>query len=274
MRLSSKLMVMALALVFVFGMTSTVAAFPEDVGAYIDTSEYFGNVPYEKGLNAEIVQLGNNDLADIFQSGENFAHIGQGIDQSLGGVTGDSEDNEAFIEQTGLWGEAEVNQRGELNEANISQSGDENYAGIGQNGDDMVADIAQNAVDSFVRVSQFGGAGSMADITQYGDTNRIRTRQDGYEHSVYVTQEEGSYWNYARVDQTGSYQQADVSQAGEKNSALVEQAGWGNVASVDQQGELNEAIVDQNEASGFSASIMQDGDNNHGTITQTGEAGD
>ncbi|MFN2341537.1 MAG: hypothetical protein ABR547_09750 [Halanaerobium sp.] len=274
MKLSRKLLVMALVLAFVFGAVNMVVANSHTTGPwYVNTGNYFGNVPYNLGLNAEILQQGNNDFATIDQDGVNFAHIGQGVDyQFAPPATGPSSGNAAMIDQTGWYGEAEVNQRGSDNLADIKQhKGSNNYAGVGQNGDLMVADIKQMmATDSFVRASQFGGEGSEVSIMQFGDLNRIRTTQQGDYHYGRVMQKNNSYFNYASLDQRGSDQTAYIYQKGEENGALVEQAGSDNWAKVDQDGDHNAATVDQNNAFGLSALIDQNGNDNTAAITQTG----
>ena len=267
-----KALILGLALVFVLGMSVGASAWWQGQDWHIETGEYFGNVPYELQFSegAEIIQRGDDDTAIINQDGLNRAHIGQGIDYQFNPPqTRASSNNMAIIDQDGFLNEGEVNQRGTENSADIEQYGDFNYAGIGQNGHDMTADIYQNAVDSFVRASQFGGEGSVADITQFGDTNRIRTRQNGDFHDVTVVQEEGSFWNYTNVEQIGYGQTADVYQSGEQNANLVEQAGGGNWAKVSQIGEFNEARVDQ-DGFGLNALIDQDGNGNYGEINQTG----
>ena len=276
MKLSKRILVMALVLTFVFGVVNMVAADDHTNGPwYTDTSNYYGNVPYFN-VNAEILQLGNNDSATINQDGENYAHIGQGIDFQFDPArTNPSSDNTALIDQTGEMNEGEINQRGTDNMAKVFQtgtsqnSGDRNYAGVGQNGDDMHAFIYQDANDSFVRASQYGGEGSEAYVMQKGDLNRIRTTQQGNDHLVAVFQAEGSFFNYAKVDQQGDDQSAFVYQGGDKNGALVEQAGSDNWAAVKQHGDHNEARVDQNNATGLSALAVQLGNGNDANITQT-----
>ncbi len=262
MRFSRRLLFLALAIVLVFGMTSTGAAFPDfDADWYIDTSEYFGDVPYKAGLNAEVVQLGDENVADVEQIGENYIHIGQGIDERLGGVKGLSQDNHAFALQIGEQNEGEINQRGESNEALLWQIGDStsNYAGIGQDGNYMFADVFQEGDDNFIRSSQFGGEGSESYILQFGNLNRSRTIQEGDNHSVEIHQgyygeppyddptvRETADFNYAFVDQRGESHSALVRQFdGEKNATLIEQAGSHRSAETYQGGDLNEALVNQ-----------------------------
>ena len=262
MKFLSRLLILAFAVVLVFGISSNVSAFPDfDAGWYVDTGEYFGHVPYEDDLNAEIVQLGDENVADLEQVGENFAHIGQGIDERLGGEEGFSLNNDAFILQTGYLGEAEINQRGEANEALVWQIGDStsNYAGIGQNGDYMFADVFQEGDDNFIRSSQFGGEGSDAYILQFGDLNRSRTIQQGNDHDVEIHQgyygefpyddpevRESADFNYTVVEQRGESHYAFVSQFGDQNATLIEQSGSDRSAETHQAGDLNEALVDQN----------------------------
>ncbi|MEC9490290.1 MAG: hypothetical protein UMU04_05025 [Halanaerobiales bacterium] len=276
MKLRRKFLVMVLVLAFVFGAVNMVAADDHTSGPwYTDTSEYYGNVPYFN-VNAEILQLGNDDSATINQNGENYAHIGQGIDFQFDPArTGASSDNEALINQTGEMNEGEINQRGNDNSATVMQdgysqnSGDRNYAGVGQNGDDMYAFVYQDANDSFVRSSQYGGEGSSVFVMQKGDLNRIRTTQQGDDHFAAVFQAAGSYFNYAKLDQEGNDQTAFIYQGGDKNGALVEQAGSDNWAAVKQHGDHNEARVDQNNATGLSALAVQFGNGNDANITQT-----
>jgi len=277
MKFSNKLLVLSILLLFIFGISSTGVAFDNlDVDKSLETSDYIGNVPYEEGVNAEIIQLGNNDEAEIIQEGFNYAHVGQGIDESLGGVLGFSQYNEADIIQDGYLNEGEVNQRGENNKSLVWQiEGSQfNYAGIGQHGDNMFADLFQVGDHNFARSSQFGGEGSWAYVIQFGDYNYNRTIQKGYNHDVEVHQgdyfgDETSDYNYSFVDQSGESQDAYVWQLGAENATNIEQDGSFNYAKTYQDGELNEALIDQN-ADGMSALITQIGDNNTGSITQTG----
>lgn len=277
MKLSRKILVMALVLAFVFGVVNLAAADDHTSGPwYTDTSEYYGNVPYFN-VNAEILQLGNNDSATINQDGENYAHIGQGIDFQFETprTNPPSSDNEALIDQTGEMNEGEINQRGSDNMAKVFQvgtsqnSGDRNYAGVGQNGDDMTAFVYQDANDSFVRASQYGGEGSEAYVMQKGDLNRIRTTQQGNDHLALVVQAEESFFNYTKLEQQGDDQTAFIYQGGDKNGALVEQAGSDNWAAVKQHGDRNESVTDQNNATGLSALTVQLGNDNDASITQT-----
>ena len=265
-----KALILGLALVFVLGMTTMVGAHTNGPW-YVDTSPYFN---LELDYNAEIMQLGNNDTAAIDQDGDHHAFIGQGIEITLPGEpVGASENSEAFVDQMGDNNMAVVGQRGMNNFSNIEQWREDNYAGVGQDGDDMIANIHQKATDSFVRVSQFGGAGSEADITQYGDLNRIRTRQQGNDHFVDVYQGWGTYFNYATVEQKGDGHDAYVTQGGgerlaNRNGVLIDQDGEDNYASATQFGTLNAAVIEQ-DAIGLSAVTFQDGDNNDANINQS-----
>lgn len=265
-----KALILGLALVFVMGMTTMVAANNHLDGPwYVDTSVYTG---LGLEVNAEILQLGDEDLAEIEQHGYNHAFIGQGYEFTLGDY-GDSFQNEAFVKQDGQLNEAVVGQRGELNFADINQVGNDNYAGVGQDGDLMTANINQDANDSFVRASQFGGEGSEVLVDQFGHLNRVRTRQDGDDHFAQVYQAEVSDWNYANIEQSGVDQNAFIKQAGMDNGAYINQQGSWNFAKVDQDGNYNEAIIDQ-DAYDLSGLITQKGNGNTGQITQTGGLAD
>ena len=261
-----KALILGLALVFVMGMTAMVGANNHLDGPwYVDTSEYTG---LGLEVNAEILQLGNDDLAEINQQGNHQAFIGQGYEFTLGAY-GDSFQSEAFIDQMGHDNEAVIGQRGEMNFADIDQSGIENYAGVGQDGDLMTADINQHAYDSFVRASQFGGEDSEVIVNQFGHLNRVRTRQEGDNHFAEVYQAEESDWNYANIEQAGNDQDAFINQAGMHNGAYINQQGAWNRAGVDQDGDYNEATINQ-DAYGLSGLITQEGNSNVGTINQTG----
>ncbi len=272
MKLTKKLFVLGLALVFVLGISGITFAGGHLGGPwYVDTGEYF-DLPWVVDLNAEILQYGENNAAEIDQINHGFAHIGQGIDNHLGAQS-HSVGNIAAIDQDNevekAPNQAEINQQGDYNKALIDQQGLGNYAGVGQNGMNMFADLRQDAIDSFIRVSQFGGSGSVAEVVQYGNLNRARASQDGDEHDVNIFQGEESYFNYAKVEQSGNDQEATIKQFGAENGAFVDQAGAYNWASVTQDGEMNEAEVYQ-DGTEFTALIDQEGDSNSALITQSG----
>lgn len=222
---------------------------------------------------AHVEQADQSNSATVTQSGANLGVIGQGRLAAYSHTsTGNADNNEATLEQTGSG-----------NEAYIGQAIGENLADPG------------TASGNSASVSQ-EGAGNFAGTAQgtYGATavgNTLEITQDGSLNTAYVNQGVGSgalaedndadvsqagTGNYADVSQVGTDGAADVSQSGASNETYIEQDGDGNSADVHQDGTGNVARVEQkitlaNPANPQEAIIEQFGEDNYAYIEETGE---
>jgi hypothetical protein len=149
-----------------------------------------------------IEQDGSSNTAEVMQSGTSNSVM---VDQGIQGIT--SNNDEAYVEQTGIGNNAElssrdgyggssssviydVTQAGNYNharlrafnapaEANVDQAGTNNYADITQHtSDDMLVELSQSGVDNWVDIDQTHGAdNAVLQATISGDYNTMDVEQ-------------------------------------------------------------------------------------------------
>ncbi|MHA3842316.1 hypothetical protein ACX0GZ_14000 [Sphingomonas aestuarii] len=188
-----------------------------------------------------------------------------------------AQNNTSTVNQTNAWNEAVVTQSGSNAQSTVQQDGDglefsrRNRVRVEQSG---------NGAES--SINQVSGNRNRADVRQNGDSTSI-IRQDGPQLDAEVNQTGDG--NFSNIDQAGRQATVGVPlnsaatgvvQVGNNNSSDIDQnpTTWSEAA-VSQFGNNNISNLRQetlgtnggNENS--SASVLQDGDRNSSTLTQT-----
>lgn len=235
--------------------------------------------PDDVNDGALITQVGNNNNANIDQTGSHSAEIHQ-----EGG-----DENNANIEQVGNNHSAFVNQYGDQNIADIQADGDDHFSVIVQEGNGHNVQFSIEGISNTVDIRQYGTSehlvGSenspVSSIKQAGDYNQFYSVQigDGSGHSVTSLSGDDNI-------QQGNGNFIDVWQEGSNNSAGFIQIGNNHIANVEQYGNSNNAEVEQYEGvggllflleggnsvpmNGSFVDILQDGDFNNAFSYQCG----
>lgn len=134
---------------------------------------------------------------------------------------------------------------------------------IDQIGSGSKATIVQTAPNAYAKVTQVGGPGNEADISQRGtgtayavvsqngSTQFARAEQSGAgQNALWLTQSGSNNWIWSRQDAltTGPFNGAVLSQAGNNNDMQLTQSGSDNRAALAQSGDGNGMTVTQNGA--------------------------
>ncbi|GEM_PF-5274642 len=144
-----------------------------------------GGNGYYGCTEAEIVQIGSLNQADITQNGGSFSSNLATISQ-LGIANKASinqhifaDHNEASIAQTGMMNQANINQYGDTNDAFVTQNGFANHASVGQYSNKNLASTVQNGI---------GNSSSISQGTQLGGAYTATVNQSGWANSATVLQ--------------------------------------------------------------------------------------
>jgi hypothetical protein len=213
----------------------------------------------------QIQQDGSEHTANLSQFNlgclPNQAQISQTGFASWLGAVQTGWDNRLQLSQTGQGSDAEISQWGVGNLAVVDQRAEgsrRNLAELHQKGADLEAFITQSGTGNVAQISQHPdllcrGAGSLASISQDGDSllalinqsglsNIAEIVQEGYGHEAEINQ--GGYDNEAYIRQYGpDPSQAKINQHGHDNLADVEAHAGGRLPTVVQFGSDNQVSM-------------------------------
>ena len=176
-----KVLVLALVVLFVLGMTSMVAAFGWGPQPLCDEGDF-----------AMIKQVGHQNEAMVVQTGQyKVDYICGTWYKAFGG-------NVAFVNQYGTKHDATVTQIGGENFASVLSTGYRDEVNINQNGQRLTAWVYQS------------GHRNSADVVQRGVENTAKIMQAGYRNNASINQT-GNF-DYGKIMQLGSRNNATIIQ--------------------------------------------------------------
>ncbi len=219
--MSIKLSALALGITLAYGATAAMAADE----ASIHQQGWFNDASVEQFNN-------NGAVATISQGG--FGNDGvikqEQIDRSL-----------ATITQNGSAGSATINQGGQMGEGQWVRVGGRHHGGW-----QYIPGQWSNGVNQTAHITQAGGYGNDAWITQTGTNVDAHIYQDGVLNTAGIVQHgTGGAHNEAKIAQRGKYNDAYITQTGNNLVASVNQRGIGHEATVIQTGTDKIATVTQ-----------------------------
>ena len=252
---------------------------------------------------SNISSTGDDNIANVSQTGQNISDILQLSNNSTGTVVQNGQNNKSDLDQKGGWPAgsksldeyAYIEQIGSGNQAQLWQLADENTgSNIGnqnQNGDDNMAVAWQHTVNADLDQDQIG-SDNEARSYQTGFNGYVKQSQNGIQNIAAVDEQGGGGWvngNSAVQIQEGNWNKSEISQYGtggaksaQGNIANVSQYGSDNWAGeglysnglfgIYQAGNYNIANVTQNDNVNWSE-VLQFGDGNNVSVTQNGGTG-
>lgn len=209
---------------------------------------------------ANIEQVGDNNIGNIGQSGSNSASIEQ---------AGNS--NRALVQQ-GM-----VNSFGLGGDMSLDNPISGDFGDVGNIRSSSSADLTQNGDFNDAFVVQLGS--HSAEINQNGTDNRAAIVQVGMEIGLFPYElGHGSAGSMASVIQEGSYNEAVVGQYGNSHDGTIEQYGNNNRAAIAQLPNVGKYGGDYGgfyprlggSPNGSTGTIIQHGDWNEAVIIQNG----
>jgi hypothetical protein len=259
---------------------------------------------YSFGQNISTVSTsGDDNTADVTQTGQNTSNILQITNSSDADVIQDGVGNVVDLDQKGSWPAgsksldelAYIQQLGNNNQAQLWQLADQNTGSNEgnqyQDGNNNKLIAMQHTINANLDQDQIGN-NNEAHSYQVGLNGYVKQYQEGIQNIAAVDEQGGGGWvvgNSATQIQDGNWNKSQISQYGDGglksaqgNTANISQYGSDNWAGeglfnnglfgIYQEGDYNTANVTQNDNVNWSK-VLQYGDGNIVNVTQNGGTG-